>query len=502
MYSDLRECLPQGGWSNAGINDPSEQYARVNPQYGMDYPENNVTVRNCWLRPAAFNVLDDLEYKELKKLFPNGAKLVLVNEIEAEWKAESLDQHWTLTRNPMSDFLTHEPLGELLTSIQDIVNDLISLTLQTIEHGISQTWVDPAVVNIPAQGQIEAAPGTLTAIKSVAANKNISEAFFESKNATLSPEVISFYRIIQELGQFVSGALPALFGGAQSKGSETASQYAMSKSSAMQRLQTPWKMMNIWWKEIFGKAIPMYMETIVEDEKIVKKDDQGNFINVFIRRSEMDGKIGEYELESSEQLPLTEDQQRDIIMQIMTLNNTEIMTALTSPENIPFIKKVIRIPQFKLPGEDDRQKQYEEIAILIAEKPIELPPMVDPAMDQAALAGDIEAQATIDQLPPEEVPSVEIDPDVDNHEIEADICRGWLISEAGRLAKKENPEGYKNVLLHMKMHIQIIQQRAMEAQMAQQQQEAANTNSGKVPEKKPTRPETVEKESDARTPIS
>ena len=35
--------------------------------------------------------------------------------------------------------------------------------------------------------------------------------------------------------------------------------------------------------------------------------------------------------------------------------------------------------------------------------------------------------------------SVQADSDVDNHTIEADICRRWLVSDAGRLCKLENP---------------------------------------------------------------
>ena len=103
------------------------------------------------------------------------------------------------------------------------------------------------------------------------------------------------------------------------------------------------------------------------------------------------------------------------------------------------------------------------------------------------------AQETGQPLVPNEQSSIEIDPDVDNHEIEASICRSWLISSAGRLAKVENPEGYKNVLLHMKAHMMIVQQQ----QMAMQPQ-----TSGEVPPEKTKQPEKIKGEKDARSPIS
>lgn len=504
-YQHLRDKIPQGG----GVNDPYEQYGRLNPQYRGEFPDENVTVRNSWLRVASFNILSEENYKELKKKFPNGVKFVQVNDTPADYKDESLDDHWTLTQNPMSDFLNHDPLGELLTNIQDIVNDLISLTLQTIEHGIAQTFADPAVVNFNAQRQIEAQPGTLTPTKPTSGSRNIGESFYTIKQASLAPEVMGFYRIIQELGQFVSGALPSLFGGQQNAGSSrTASEYAMSKGMALQRLQTPWKMMTIWWKTIFGKVIPMYMKYMVEDERIVEKNESGKFINVFIRKAELDGKIGSIELEPDDKLPVTDEQQADIIMQLMQLNNQEINSALMDPENLPYVAKIIKIPQFHLPGEDDREKQNEEIEELVNSVPIPPSPESIALYQQAAASGHPEAQ------PPVEESSVPIDQDVDNHQIEASICKSWLISPAGRLAKRENENGYKNVLLHMKAHLAIVAQQLQTQQLHDDQLALAgvkdkqktsdvspSVKTGQAPPEKQKQSEKVNGERNVKTPV-
>jgi len=110
------------------------------------------------------------------------------------------------------------------------------------------------------------------------------------------------------------------------------------------------------------------------------------------------------------------------------------------------------------------------------------------------------------QLQPAERSSVEVDPDVDNHGAEASICRSWLIGEAGRLAKIENPEGYKNVLLHMKEHLQVIQQQMMaqvqsqlQSQLQNTQQPTAGSTDGVTP--KPKQSDTIKGEKDVRTPI-
>jgi hypothetical protein len=454
-YPDLREKLVSG----KSTYDLYEQWGRTSPQYRGEHPVNNATVRNCWLRPAAFQILNEEECDKLHKEYPDGVKVVVVNDFVADACNEALDDSWTITHNPLSDYIHFDPIGLLLTSVQDITNDLISLVLQTVEHGIPQTFADPKVLNFNAYRQSEVIPGGIYPA-TPKSGKALSDGFYEVKTATLSQEVLPFSQKIQEIGQMVSGALPSLFGG-QMSGSRTASEYSMSRAQALQRLQSTWKMLLMWWKNIHGKAIPLYIKEMKDDEKQVKKDEFGNFVNVFIRRSELEGKIGSVELEANENLPITWNQQKDAIMELFKMNNDTITASLTTPENMPFLKKVIGLDQYIIPGEDDRQKQYEEIQQLINSEPIQMPP--DPMMVQEAMQ--------MGQPPPEPTnePSVQPDYDVDNHVLESDICRRWLVADAGRLCKIENPAGYENVLLHMKMHLDMDKQKQMEQQMEQMQ---------------------------------
>ena len=456
-YPDLRDKITSG----TSNYDLYEQWGRTSPQYRGEHPINNVTVRNCWFRPASYNVLNEDQADELRKLYPDGCKVVIVNDFVAHACNENLDDCWTITCNPLSDYLHFDPLGLLLVSVQDITNDLISLVLQTVEHGIPQTFADPKVLNFNAYRNSEVIPGGIYPA-TPKSGKPLSEGFYEVKTATLSQEVLPFAQKIQEIGQLVSGALPSLFGG-QMSGSRTASEYSMSRAQALQRLQTTWKLLLYWWKNVFGKAIPLYINEMKDDEKQVKKDEFGNFINVFVRKAELEGKIGSIELEANENLPITWNQQKDAIMELFNLNNDTVMQTLASPENMPFIKKAIGLSDYIIPGEDDRQKQYEEIQLLMNSEPIEMPP--DPmAVMQAQQMG-------MPPPPPIELPSIEVDMDIDNHPLEADICRRWLVSDVGRLCKTENPNGYKNILLHMKMHKDADMQMQMQAQMRMQQQQ-------------------------------
>lgn len=439
---------------NAGSYNQYAQWGRLSPQYQGEYPLNVVTVNQAWIRPAKFNILtekDDVDL--LKKLFPKGVKVTFVNEEYACAEPEVLDDCWTILENPLSEYLHFDPMGQGLVSIQEITNDLISLVLQTIEHGIGQTFADPAVLNFNKYQQTEVTPGSIFPAKSKT-GKGLGEGFYELKTATLSSEVLPFSNQIQTYAQLTSGALPSLFGG-QLEGSETASQYSMSRAQALQRLQNTWKMFTVWWKTIFGKVIPMYMQEIKEDERDVQQDSNGNFINVFIRKASLEGKIGKVELEANENLPMTWAQQRDMVEKLLLNPNEKIMEILAAPENLSIIHDALGLDGFYVPGEDDVIKQNDEIKILLNTAPI---PTGSPEMP--------------------EVPSVDIDPIYDNHVVQFDVVRKWAISEVGRQAKIDNEAGYTNVLLHGKLHF-------MQIQMQYQQPQVSGQESGAVPNKKP-----------------
>lgn len=463
------------GNTSVGVAEPYERWGRLSTQYNGEYPLNTWTKKQAWQRVSSYNILGDEErINRLKKYFPDGVKVTLIQDKVIDYCNENMDDCLTFTRNPLADYMQHDPAGLGLVPIQDMTNELVSLVLQTIEHGIPQTFADPGVVNFNAYSQLETAPGTIYPA-TPKAGKSLSDSFFQVSTSSLSTETPVFMQSVQQYGQLVSGAMPSLFGGPAPNSSKTAAQYQMSRNQSMQRLQTQWKMFTIWWKEIFSKMIPAYIKTVESDQKYVEKDASGNYINVWIRVSELQGKIGNIELEANEQLPLTWAQKKDAIMQAMMANNPLVMQAMMSAENLPLITQALGLEEFVLPGEEDRTKQYEEIKLLMESAPIPTGDMNEP-----------------------EGPSVDIDPMVDNHPIHADICKTWAVGLAGRQAKRENPEGYKNVLLHMQRHVKI--QEAMQAmqmmqsaginpnqmqQGQQQQQPPANNAEGKNSNTKP-----------------
>ncbi len=181
-------------------------------------------------------------------------------------------------------------------------------------------------------------------------------------------------------------------------------------------------------------------------ERIVQEQGDNNFVNVVIKKSQMDGKLGDIRLEAPEGLPATIEQMKDTVMQLLQTQDPEILAAIGSPENLPTLSKILGLQDFVLPGEDDREKQFEEIGLLLNSGPIP-----DPMGSEQS--------------------SIQPELTVDNHQVEAEICRSWLVGEKGRQAKTDNPEGYRNILLHLQAHMMMLQQMASgQAQVPGQQQ--------------------------------
>ena len=448
---ELREKI---GRDRAPSFEIAERQGRQNLQYQGEEPNNMITVRNAWLRPEAFEIHSEADAKLLKKKYPNGVKVVMLNDNFAEAENENLDDHWTLTVNPMSDYLTFNPIGLFLVSVQEITNDLVSLQLQSIEHSIPQTFADPNVLDFDQYRQQEILPGGIYPARPKVGSDSLGNAFYEVRTATFPQESLAFGDNIQSLGQMASGAMPSLFGG-DIQGSKTASQYSMSRAQSQQRLQNTWKMFTSWYKNIYGKVIPAYIKNVVEDERFVKLIDN-NFVNTVIRKSELEGKLGDIELEANENLPLSWHARKDVILQLLEANNPQILQMLATPENLPLIYDAIGITDFSIPGEDSRDKQYEEIKLLLATEPLVMPN--DPE--------EIQIGEMMGQPQPEEIefPSVSVE-EFDDHQIELAICLKWINSATGQLAKKENQAGYKNVLLHAREHKKALDE-MMAAQMA------------------------------------
>jgi hypothetical protein len=419
---------------NSGNEYETGRWARVESDFDWEEAAEIVTWRRCWLRPWQFNKASSPEAcKKLKKMFPKGAYFLMMNDQFVECDNESLDDHWIISQSPLSNFIHAEPLGLPVKPIQDIRSEIVILQLQSMEYGIPETWADPSVVDFEKYNKTEAAPGQVYPIKGMPPGRALSDAFTTLKTAVYPKEAEEFKKTLDADGQFVLGDFPSIYGGVQAGGSKTYAEYSASQARALQRLSISWKVLSVWWAQVTEKATRIFINEMREDEKFVKKSGS-NWVNVWIRRADLHGKIGSVEPETNSAFPMSFTQKRDALVKLMEYKDPAVVAVITHPENAGVVSRYLGFPELYIPGDDNRNKQLNEIQ---------------------------------DMLEGMQIP---VDPDLDNHQIEFEAAMAWLNSPYGQDAKLTNIEGYNLVKEHARNHKEVMagleqQERETGAQM-------------------------------------
>jgi hypothetical protein len=410
--------------------------------------ENQGTVSRIWFRPWMFNRLkDDAVRKQLRTLFPNGCYAVFVqDDIFAEACDESMDDCWEATIDPTSDWIHADPKCNPIIPIQKMLNDLVSLTLDTIEQSIPLNLVDQTVVNLEELAKRPADPGELIGAKP-RAGQNLQGAIASSQVATLSRGIEEFNAYLEKSGQFVIGSFPSIYGGELTGGSNTFGEYRESKEQALQRLSIIWKIISTWWVRTLYKAVLIYTNNVIEDEHYTKKVGNASFINVWIKRSELQGKIGEVLLENSDQLPVSWSQQRQMVIDMMAQKNPQFDATIFHPENTSYIWQLLGLFDLYIPGDHDREKELRAIFEIVQNEP-----QIDPVSGQ---------------------PLTDVEPALDNPQVHAEVLKAFLLGDVGQDLKQSAPEKYQTLMFRLEQFNQLS---------AQEQSQIAPEEEQNVPE--------------------
>lgn len=410
------------------------------PRTGSLENEGLTTLDRWWIRPWAYSLLTEAQAAELKAEYPDGLIAYIINEKVIKCAPERLDHYWSVTRSPISHQIVAAPHGRPMIPVQEMMNDLVHLTMETIRHGVSITFADPEVLSFKKFGRTAARPGNVLPAKP-RPGLGLDSSFYQTSHATLSKEVEPFRAWLQSAGQFVLGSFPSIYGG-MLEGSRTFSEYESSRQQALQRLSLPWDDVASMFSRAQLNAVNCLRENMAEEETIAATAGT-SFMDVIIRREEMRGEIGDVTTEIVPQYPTTWAQKRAMLFELLEKQIPEIGGVLFLPENASIMKEILVMEDLFVPGDADRQVQLMEIAELLKSAPL------GPNM-----------------------PSIMPDPELDNPEVHTETCRNWLNSLDGQDAKVNNPEGYANVLFHFRMHNQMLQQ------MMAAQQEEMNAEEG------------------------
>ena len=422
-YAMLKNTFPEQA-DDIRTGNPSmdayERYMRLLPEYYGQIPNHLDTIVSAWFRPWMYWIIDDEDTRnQLFQLFPNGVQVTYVDETLVGAEDACMDENWTISVDPLSDFIHGEPLGKPLVPVQDMRNDIISLSFQSIEYSIPENFVDPTVLDFSKYKDQRSLPGMFTQAKPKA-GQSLGDSFFQTTPSRLTEEVQVFSENLDKDGQFVTHDFPSVYGG-PSEGSKTAFEYGKSQNSALQALGLVWKRVVDLWTTTQAKCAVEFASNMKADEKSVKKEN-GKFLNTWIKLENITGKVGNVEPETSETLPQTWEQKWQLIVEMLQMKDPQINQVLLAPENAELMKQAIGLPEFFVPNEGDRNKQYGEIYDIISEDG-----------------------------------NVQVDANVDNHGVHMEVIKNYMTSSTGVALYKTNPTAYQNVINHFLQHQQAMQ---------------------------------------------
>jgi hypothetical protein len=428
--------------------ESTDRFVRSSYSYPHDVVDEKmdlVTVEKTWLRPWTLWKLKDKDIrKALIEKFPNGCQVTFIGKerIFAEAFDEALDDRWEIGQSGLSTFIHSDPLGKTLVSLQDMRNELVTLTMDTIDHGIPAVYAETDVLDFDAYGRFESRPGCVYQARA-REGKSLSDSFAEEPKSMMSKEHMLFFRQIDQDAQFASGDFPSIHGGPSEGKSRTLGEYAMSKEMALQRLSIVWEFALDWWIRSIDGCVRLFTETVVADQSYAQKKDN-DYVNVWIRRSEMEGKVGGVEPEGGGSFPISIVQKRETVFELMKLNNPYINEALYSPSNAKVLKDIFALDELVLPGEGQRIKQAREINRLIR-------PGAEPEQGPDVAPG----------VPGQLIPTVAVNMDVDDHAIHIVVLKDFLVGTVGLDLLDTNPAAYMNCIAHLKQHQEALAQQTM-----------------------------------------
>jgi len=416
------------------IMDNHNRFSRSNYVYPTNEEvekRNLVTVRSWWLRPVAFfREPDEHLRNRLFKKFPKGCKVVFIGNTRyfATAIPEEFDARWEIGQAGLSTYIYSDPILRPLIQIQEMRNQLVNLIMETIEHGIPSEFATPDVVNFSTYNRFEALPGYIYKTLPPKPGSRIGDAFYTGSRATLSREVAVFLNQLDHDAQFAIGSFPSIYGGPSEGKSRTYSEYAASRQMALQRLSIIWNMVVDWWVRTIAGAVTLYTETVVEDERFTQFKD-GDYVNVWIKQCEMEGKVGGVEPEGSESFPISLAQKKDLLVKLMEMNNEFVNSALYTPDNARVLQDVLALNDLKLPGECQRVKQVLEINKMLRNK--------------TGPAGEGQS-------------SVPVDMNVDDHAVHIAALKTHMVDTPGLAVAEEFPEVYADWTAHLLEHQQAL----------------------------------------------
>lgn len=407
-----------------------DQYARASRlavSQGMpvlhpgDAMYNLVTYQRTWLRPWAFNNLGDKDIvKQLCQIFPKGCYVAFAGRTYCESRNESMDDHWRVMHALPGDGQNRPSMGRAAVDLQDQVNTLANMTIETYEYGIPPIYADPETIDFEALHLRQIEPGVHVPARAKA-GQTLAGSFFQPQAASVPKDMQQYLQeLIGPYFQLVTGITAAVFGQSM-EDVKTASAYAQARDMAMGRLGLVWNNYKQFKADLSNLGVKIFRENRTGDIEHVLPGENSEFEAKTIRVADLQGNVTAH-ADPDETYPRLRTQKEAIVQQLMQSEDPEIAAVLADPINMGLIKGILGLDDFVLPGEQARLMQLREI-------------------EQMLKGGSV--------LPPMQF---------QNHAVHIAEIKRWVESDDGQAAEQENIQGYQAVEQHAQLHQLFLMQ--------------------------------------------
>jgi hypothetical protein len=386
-----------------------------------------------WLKPEMYEMVEDTQTSDalqpfvqtrllrdgLKRFFPDGMKVTVVQGKLVKIENERLEDVWAMCKPESSEYIFADPIGQDLLQIQDLKNDMLNIAAETLERGLPLTFVHPDTVDTEQWASKQAQPCEIMPA-TPAVGSNLGDNFFQTTAARFSDQMEPWIQSVVAEARDIVGTTPAIYGGDDA--SQTAREAEIKKNAALQQLGVPWLNMRKFHSALHTNGVKQLARYGAGMMRSVKEGAQG-YESLMLNVAELreDG----WHFESEEAIPMSWGQMRDLLMFMME-KPPQVLQAwgYGHPMNVAREQSLLGMTGWYTPGLDERDKVLEAIGRLVKGKAIQKP-MPD---------GSIDTQ-----------PSIPVDQFEDDAQTVVAMVKAWCQKE-GRRVRQMNPEGYANVV--------------------------------------------------------
>lgn len=378
-----------------------------------------------WIRPEVYNAFSLSQRNALRKMNPDGSRIVSIGERIIQIDHEKLDDYWAVIKTGTGPRISSPALCHHIIPEQDSINNFFNLGEETLLRAIPKTFVDAALVDPEVMKDTEAIVSELIRVK-MRTGEKISDMIGALPVARMQDQTMPFAEMMRTYARDTDGVQPAIFGGGEA--APTFRQEQQRKNQALMQFAPVFTNMQNGVVDATRNGLRELAKYGVGTERIPSNNPMVPATTLTIGNL----REGGYEVEADESWPQSIPEKQEHISK-MSQENPIMAGALgwVDPMNIAEINSIFGMDGMFVQGDAERNRAMTKIQKLLSEQPIQEPDMMT--------GGVIEMSS----MPADEF-------ELKNPVFFAQIFYAWCVGEAGVQLQETNPDGFQNVMLHWK----------------------------------------------------